>query len=235
MSRSLRRGALAAAAIVFSIGSLAACGAGNDAQTLQIKPDNAAVTKGDIKIQNALVITQGEKEKKGPAVVSATIFNAGTKPETLEAITLGGSKGRVELKPAAGGTGKIVVPAGGSVVLGGKGNASAVIEGGREAVKDGDAQKVQFKLSSTGDVALEAFVVPSTGYYAGFGPTEAPAAAGATPSGSPSGSPQAGATPSGAPSGSPQAGATPSGSPSGAAAGKPSGSPSGSPSTGAGH
>ena len=42
VSRSLRRGALAAAAIVFSIASLAACGAGNDAQTLEVKPDNAA-------------------------------------------------------------------------------------------------------------------------------------------------------------------------------------------------
>ncbi|MFF8271926.1 DUF461 domain-containing protein [Streptomyces sp. NPDC016562] len=216
MSRSLRRGALAATAVVFSIASLAACGAGNDAQTLQIKPDNAAVTKGEIKIQNALVITQGEKDKKGPATVSATVFNSGTKAQTLDGITLAGGKGKVVLK-AAEGAGKVTVPAGGTLVLGGAGNASAVIEDGAEAAKNGDVQKVVFQLSSTGGVELDAFVVPGTGMYAGFGPSAAPAA-GSTPSGSPSG------TPSGSPAGSP------SGSPSGAATGAASGSPSGSPS-----
>ncbi|MFD9334116.1 DUF461 domain-containing protein [Streptomyces sp. NPDC060028] len=210
MSRSLRRGALAATAVVFSIASLAACGAGKDAQTLQIKPDNAAATKGDIKVQNALVITQAKLDAKGPAAVSATLFNTGTEEQTLDAITLSGGKGKVVLKPAAG-AGKVIVPAGGSVVLGGAGNASAVIESGREAVEDGNVQKVVFQLSSAGDVELGAYVVPATGQYAGFGPTSAPAAgAGASPSGSPSGAP--------------------SGSPSGAASGGPSGSPAGTPS-----
>ncbi|MFD9083498.1 DUF461 domain-containing protein [Streptomyces erythrochromogenes] len=226
MSRSLRRGALAATAVVFSIASLAACGAGNDAQTLQIKPDNAAATKGDIEIQNALVITQGEKDKKGPAVVSATVFNNGTKAQTLDGITLADGKGKVVLKPA-GGSGKITVPAGGSVVLGGKDNASAVIENGSEAAKNGDVQKVVFQLSSTGGVELQAFVVPAAGMYAGFGPSAAPAPAG-SPSGSPSG------TPSGSPSGSPAAG-TASGSPSGSPSGAAGASPSGSASHAAGH
>ncbi len=216
MSRSLRRGALAAT-VVFSIASLAACAAGNDAETLRIKPDNAAVTKGEIMVQNALVISQGAKDKKGPAAVSATVFNSGTKEQTLDGITLPGGKGKVVLK-ASTGTGKIVVPAGGSVILGGKGNPSAMIENGAEAAKDGDVQKVVFQLSSTGDVELQAFVVPATGMYAGFGPTAAPAA-GPTPSGSPAG------TPSG----------SPSGSPAGTPAGTPSGSPSGSASHSAGH
>ncbi|MCX4691916.1 DUF461 domain-containing protein [Streptomyces sp. NBC_01408] len=215
MSRSLRRGALAATAVVFSIASLAACGAGTNAETLQIKPDNAAATKGDIKIQNALVITQAEK-KKGPAAVSATLFNAGAQPQTLDAITLGGGKAKVALK-AAEGSGKVTVPAGGSVVLGGAGNASAVVEGA-DALVDGDVQQVVFQLSRTGKVELDAFVVPAEGMYAGYGPTVAPAA-GSTPSGSPSGAP------SGSPSGAPSGAA--SGSPSGAASGKPSGSPSG--------
>ncbi|MEU9377539.1 DUF461 domain-containing protein [Streptomyces sp. NPDC048255] len=228
MSRSLRRGALAATAVVFSIASLAACGAGTHAETLQIKPDNAAATKGDIKIQNALVITQGEKDKKGPAAVSATVFNAGTEPQTLDAVTLGGGKAKVALK-AAEGSGKVTVPAGGSVVLGGQGNASAVIEGA-DALVDGNVQQVVFQLSRTGKVELEAFVVPATGMYAGFGPTVAPAA-GSTPSGSPSGTPSG--SPSGAASGSPSGAA--SGSPSGTPAGKPGGSPSGSASHAAGH
>ncbi|GAA3247798.1 DUF461 domain-containing protein [Streptomyces lavendulae] len=225
MSRSLRRGALAATAIVFSIASLAACGAGNDAQTLQIKPDNAAATKGDIKVQNVLVISQGEKGKKGPASVSATVFNTGEKPQVLSGITLPATKSKVVLK-GAGGADKVIVPPGGSVVLGGKGNASASIEGGiASAVEAGNIEEVVFQLSSTGDVPVGAQVVPAAGMYAGFGPTEAPAAPAAAPSGSPSG------TPSGSPSG------TPSGSPSGAAGASASGtpSPSGSASHAAGH
>ncbi|MCJ0873675.1 DUF461 domain-containing protein [Streptomyces sp. AP-93] len=226
MSRSLRRGALAATAVVFSIVSLGACAAGHDAPTLQVKPDNAAVTKGDIKVQNALVITQ-EKDKKGPAAVSATVFNTGTKEQTLEGITLPGGKAVVTLKPAGGGS-KVIIPAGGSVVLGGKGNASAVIVGG-DSVVDGNVQKIVFQLSTTGDVELEGFVVPATGMYAGYGATAAAAVPGATPSGSPSGSP------SGRPSGS--ASASPSGSASAPVSGGPSGSPSGSASasTGTGH
>ncbi|MFK0257353.1 DUF461 domain-containing protein [Streptomyces sp. NPDC090445] len=218
MSRSLRRGALAATAVVFSIASLAACGAGNDAQTLQIKPDNASASKGEIEIQNALVITQGTKERTGGAVVSATLFNNSMKPEVLESISLPG-RGKVVLKPAEG-AGKVVVPSGGSVVIGGKGNASAVIEGPSEAVKNGAAQELVFKMSSTGDIPLEAFVVPNTGAFAPFGPTEAPAA-GPTASGSPAA----------APSGSPAA--APSGSPSGSPAATPSGAASGSPAAGA--
>ncbi|MFE2553225.1 DUF461 domain-containing protein [Streptomyces sp. NPDC059355] len=226
MSRSLRRGALAATAVVFSIASLAACGAGQNAETLQIKPDNAAVTKGNIKIQNALVITQGEKEGKGPAAVSATLFNTGIKPQTLDAITLVGGKSKVVLKPAEGSS-KVTVPAHGSIVLGGKGNPSAVIEGG-EAVQKGNAQELVFQLSNAGDVPIAAFVVPGTGMYAPFGPTEAPIAApGATPSGS------ASAAPSGSPSGSPAT--TPSGAASGTPSGAASGAPSGSPSHSAGH
>ncbi|OKK13095.1 hypothetical protein AMK16_31695 [Streptomyces sp. CB00455] len=228
MSRSLRRGALAASAVVFSIASLAACGAGKHAETLQIKPDNAAVTQGDVKIQNVLVITQGAKDKKGPAAVSATVFNQGSAPQTLEGVTLPGAKGsKVVLKPAEG-AGKVTVPPGGSLVLGGKGNASALIEEGSEAAENGDVQKVVFQLSRTGEVALDAFVVPATGMYANFGPTAVP---GASPSGSPSGTPSG--TPSGSPSGSPS-GAAP-GTPAGASSGSPAATPSGSASGGAGH
>ncbi|MEV4341560.1 DUF461 domain-containing protein, partial [Streptomyces sp. NPDC049590] len=156
MSSSLRRGALAASAIVFSIASLAACGAGNDSQTLEIKPDNAATSVGAIKIQNALVITQPDLKATGPAVISATLFNSGDKAETLESVTLEGTGTSADLKPAKGKD--VTVPAGGSLVLGGKGNATATLPSGREAVKDGDAQKISFTFSRTGKVSLSAFV-----------------------------------------------------------------------------
>jgi len=187
VSSSLRRGALAAATIAFSIASLAACGAGNDAQTLEVKPDNAAVSVGDIKVQNALVITQplteSGTEGAGPAVISATLFNTGIKAQTLDSVSVDGA-GSVKLTPAKG-KGKLVVPAGGSLVLGGKGNASAALAD-PTGITDGNAQKVTFTFSTTGGVSLSAFVVPADSYFTKWGPTSIPStpAAGATATGS---------------------------------------------------
>ncbi|MEW2285006.1 DUF461 domain-containing protein [Streptomyces sp. NPDC047841] len=214
MSSSLRRGALAASAIVFSIASLAACGAGNNAQTLEVKPDNAAASVGDIKVQNALVITQPDLQSTGPAVVSATVFNSGSTDQTLQSIALDGSGTSAELKPAKGQS--LTVPAHGSLILGGKGNASATLPSGREAVQDGNAQKITFTFSKTGKVSLRAFVVPATSYFDKWGPSQVPSA--------PAGAGGATATPSGSASasgtGKPASGhgTSPSATPSGAAA-----------------
>ncbi|WP_299535688.1 DUF461 domain-containing protein [uncultured Streptomyces sp.] len=193
MSRSLRHGALAATALVVSIVSLTACGAGNDAQTLEVKPDNAATSVGTIKIQNVNVITQPEHDAEGPAVVAATLFNGGTKAETLQSVELPGSDAPVELH-AAKGDGPIEIPAGGRVIIGGEGNASAVIENGREATRNGNVQSVVFHLSETGEIQLGATVVPATGFFEGFGPSALPSAAG-SPSPSASESADASATP----------------------------------------
>ncbi len=202
MSRSLRHGVLAATAIAFSIAALSACGAGKNAQTLEVRPDNAATSSGDIKIQNANVVTQPVRGANGPAVVTATLFNNGSTAETLDAITLTGSSGSVQLH-AAKGAGPVVVPAGGQVILGGAGNASAVIENGNEATQNGNVQSLVFKLSRTGDIALGASVVPSDSYFKGFGPSSLPKlpkpqeeSAEATPSGSASETPGASGTPS---------------------------------------
>ncbi|MDQ0794862.1 DUF461 domain-containing protein [Streptomyces sp. B1I3] len=173
MSRSLRHGALAATALVFSIASLSACSAGNDAQTLQVRPDNAATAVDNIKIQNANIITQPGHETEGPAVVNATLFNEGPKAEVLEAVKLPGTNATVELH-AAEGKGPIKVPAGGRVILGGKGNASAVIGNGRQAGSDGNVQSVVFTFSETGDVGLGALIVPASGFFEGFGPSTLP-------------------------------------------------------------
>ncbi|MGP4005414.1 copper chaperone PCu(A)C [Streptomyces sp. 4N124] len=217
MSSSLRRGALAAAAIAFSIASLSACAAGNNAQTLEVKPDNAATTVGDIKIQNAVVITQPDEESTGPAAVAATVFNSGNKAQTLDSITVDGA-GTAKLTAAKGKN--FSIPAGGSLVLGGENNASAVLTGSREAMKDGDAQKVTFAFSTTGDVSLEAFVVPAESYFSSWGPTEVPAA----PGGSASASEKPGEGASGSPSGS----ASPSGNGSQTDAASASATPTGS-------
>ncbi|MGW5655870.1 DUF461 domain-containing protein [Streptomyces humi] len=189
MSSSLRRGALAASALAFSVASLAACGAGNNSQTLEIKPDNAATSVGDIKVQNATVITQPDLTSTGPAVVSATIFNTGTEPQTLQSIVVAGTNKTAELHATK--SQPLTIPGGGRLILGGKDNASAVLPSSREAVKDGNAQKITFTFSKTGDVSLRAFVVPAESYFTGWGPSSVPSAS-ASASASASGSPAAG-------------------------------------------
>ncbi|MEY2247371.1 DUF461 domain-containing protein [Streptomyces sp. SAS_267] len=203
MSSSLRRGTLAAAVIAFSIASLAACGAGSDAQTLEVKPDNAATSVGVVKVQNALVITQPDVKATGPAVISATLFNNGTTAQTVDAIKVEG-EGTAQITPAEG-KGKLTVPAGGSIVIGGKGNASAALSSPSETVLNGSVQKVTFSFSETGDVSLSAFVVPAESYFTKWGPSDIPAApatssAPATsPSESATGSPSASESASGEP------------------------------------
>ncbi|MEU4213419.1 DUF461 domain-containing protein [Streptomyces sp. NPDC026206] len=198
MSSSLRRGALAATALVLSIASLSACAAGNSAQTLEVKPDNAATSVGDIKLQNVNVITQPKQDTAGPAVITGQVFNNGRKDQTLRSVKLPGKNVTVKLTPAKGKSGDIVVPAGGSVLLGGKDNASAVLPKGREGLKDGESQPLTFELSSTGEVKISAFVVPATSYFKEWGPEEMPAQGkpGGTKPGKPAGS--ASASPSGA-------------------------------------
>jgi hypothetical protein len=207
VSRSLRRGAFAASALVLSLASLTACGAGNNAQTLQVKPDSAATSVETITIQAATVVTQPKTDAKGPAVVTGTLFNNGTSAQTLDSISLPGTSATVKLSPAKG-NGPVTVPANGSVRLGGQGNASAVIENGREAAQDGNAQQVVFSFSDTGDVGLRALVVPATSFFAGVGPSEQPSA---------SPSPSASGTPSGAASGSPSGSGLPTDSASASA------------------
>lgn len=214
MSSSLRRGSLAAAAIAFSIASLAACGAGNNAQTLEVKPDNAATSVGDIRIQNATVITQPDRESKGPAVVTGTLFNNGSSAQTLDAITVDGVGKTAKLTDAKGGS-KISVPAGGSVVLGGKGNASAELPNSRTAVLDGNAQPITFSFSKAGDVKLKAFVVPADSYFKKWGPSEVPAAPGTSASPSTSASTSTSATPGHGASASASTSASESESPAG--------------------
>ncbi|WP_406147018.1 DUF461 domain-containing protein [Streptomyces sp. NBC_01012] len=175
MSRSLRHGAFAATALVFSIAALSACSAGNDAQTLQVRPDNAATAVDSIKIQNLNIITQPEPDAEGPAVISATLFNDGPKREVVEKVALPGTNATVTLQPAKG-KGPLVVPAGGRLIIGGENNASAVIENGRQAGSNGSVQTVAFTFSETGDIDLGAAIVPATSFFEKFGPSALPSA-----------------------------------------------------------
>ncbi|GAA2427243.1 DUF461 domain-containing protein [Streptomyces macrosporus] len=171
MSSSLRRGALAASTLALSIAALTACGAGPDAQSLNIQSDNASTAVGDIEIQNVNIITA--EDEPGPASISARIFNNGTKDEKLESITIAGSGETVELSPAEGQD--LTIPAGDSLALGGEGNASALIpDTERAGISDGNAQPIVFELSSTGRVEMRVTVVPETHAWEGYGPSGTP-------------------------------------------------------------
>ncbi|WP_446039483.1 DUF461 domain-containing protein [Streptomyces sp. SID1121] len=219
MSRSLRRGTFAASALVLSLASLTACGAGNNAQTLGIKPDSAATSIGDITIQAATLVTQPQLDATGPAVVTGTVFNNGRTAQTLDSITLPGTGATVKLSPAKGKGPVTVPPNGGWVRLGGEGNASAVIEDGREAAKDGNAQPVVFSFSDTGDVGLRALVVPAKSFFEGVGPSTQPspsasASASESPAADASESPSGTESGSASESGQPESGQPESGQPS---------------------
>jgi hypothetical protein len=201
VSSSIRRGTLAATVLALAVVTLSACAAGHDAQTLEVKPDNAATSVGSVKVQNVTIVTPDSGE--GPAAVTGRIFNRGSKDETLTAIKVKGTGERVKLRPAKGEK-ALTVPAGGSLALGGEGNASAEIPqtAGMKAVRNGNAQPVSFDLSRTGVVTLRATVVPAHGDFRKFGPTVEPSPS--TSSGTPSGTPSGSASES--PSGSPSAG-----------------------------
>ncbi|SOD64762.1 hypothetical protein SAMN06297387_11969 [Streptomyces zhaozhouensis] len=162
MSSSLRRG-VAAAFFAFPLFAATACGAGVDAETNNVRPDNASAHVDDIKVQSVNVILPEGEDRAG---LSARLINNGTEDQTLEAIGLGDSGQRLELTPAEGET-SVTVPAGGSVALGGEGNATAVVADTEAAeVRLGNAQQLVFLLSETGEIDLSARVVPASGAFA---------------------------------------------------------------------
>lgn len=196
MVRSFRRGAVAAV-LALSLAPLAACAAGNQAQTLNVHPDNPETSKGPIQVQNAIVLTQ----PNGPATVTARLYNNGSSAQTLDSVQLAG--GQSATLSAANGGGSVTVPAHGTVLLGGKGNPSAVVTSGAEALRDGDVQNAVFVFSGTGAVALPVNVLPATGFYQPYGPGSLPA----TPAPSPTATP---ATPTAKPGSAPSSSSTPS-------------------------
>ncbi len=224
VSRSLRRGALAAVAALSIAPFASACGTGQDPQTLEVKPDSVATTVGDIEIQNAFILT--EPKGGGAAVITGRVFNNGTTATKLESVSVRGAADQVTLKGANGAAGPITIPAGGSVALGGDGNPVALLADST-GVRPGDFQPTVFTFSGSGDVRISPAVVPAEHYFAPYGPgVAATPSTVAMPSTLPSGSASA---PAGAPSASGSAvpGAGASGSPASGTTMKPvtSGSP----------
>ncbi|MFJ8626592.1 DUF461 domain-containing protein [Kitasatospora sp. NPDC093550] len=219
MSRSLRRGSIAAIAAI-AIASLSSCAAGNTPDTLQIKPDNAAATLGtDLRLNNIVVVTgEGTSgDYTGPANVVVNISNTATTPAELQSITVGSSA--ATLADAAGATlTGIVIPAGGSVAIGGQGNPSATVASA--SVHVGGFAPTTFTFKDGQKVDAQAGVSPDgKGLYKGFGPTPSATATPAKSSSPTAAAPSAGATTPGAtatPGATPGATATGTAVPAGA-------------------
>ncbi|GLW53858.1 hypothetical protein [Kitasatospora phosalacinea] len=217
MSRSLRRGA-AAALVLAAIVPLAACAAGNDASTLEIKPDNAATAIGtDVKLNNIVVVTpKGTAgEYSGAAALTVNIANTGGEAEVLTSVKIGDSAAALTDESGAAVQGITLAP-GQSVLLGAEGGPTASVPGSELSV--GGYARTTFTFKNAGEVSADANVQPAEGYYEDFGPQAAAPSPSASAPVSPAASASAGA------SGSPSAGATASGSASAPAV--PSGSAS---------
>ncbi|WP_282206099.1 DUF461 domain-containing protein [Kitasatospora fiedleri] len=225
MSRSLRRGAVAAI-VLAAIVPLAACAAGNDASTLQIKPDNAATAIGsDVKLNNIVVVTPGGTagEYTGPANVTVNVANTGDGPEVLTSLKVGDTAAKLTDKSGAA-VDSIALAPGESVLLGAEGGPLAAVPNADVSV--GGYVKTTFTFKNAGEVSANANVQPADGLYEGYGPAKASPSAPASPAASASAS--AGASVSAGASTSPSAGA--STSPSAGATGSASApaAPSGS-------
>ncbi|MEU3568926.1 DUF461 domain-containing protein [Kitasatospora sp. NPDC036755] len=203
MSRSLRRGSIAAIAAI-AIASLSSCAAGNTPDTLQIKPDNAAATLGtNLRLNNIVVVTAegASGDHTGPANVVVNIANTATTPAELQSVTVGGAA--ATFADAAGAPlSEIVVPAGGSVVIGGQGNPSATAASA--TVHVGGFAPTVFTFKDGQKVEAQAAVSPDSGehgrgLYQGFGPTPSPTATPAKTATPGATAPSAGATTPGAP------------------------------------
>ncbi|MFJ9775264.1 DUF461 domain-containing protein [Kitasatospora sp. NPDC101157] len=221
MSRSLRRGSIAAIAAI-AIASLSSCAASTTPDTLQIKPDNAAATLGtNIRLNNIVLVTGvgTSGDYTGAANVVVNISNTAGTPAELQSITVGNAA--ATFSDAAGAPlSSIVVPAGGSVILGGQGNPSALINS--VSVHIGGFATTTFAFKDGQKVDAQAAVSPDSGIYKGFGPTPAPTPTPAavptkatTPAATAPATPSAGATAPVTPSApaTPTAGATVPGAP----------------------
>ena len=220
MSRSLRRGSLAAVAAL-AITSLSACATGNNAETLEVRPDNASVSLGDSLLMNNIVVVTGDEssgEHTGPANVTVNISNNGGSAATLKSITVAG--GAATLTDAAGATvDQLVIPAGDAVLVGAEGAPAAHLAS--VSLQVGGFVPTAFTFAEAGTAQTQAAVYPNVGFYKGFGPKPAAAPSpSATSSASPGAavSPTAGTSPTATATGSPSAGApagaTATGSPS---------------------
>ncbi|MEY9962825.1 hypothetical protein ABIA33_000851 [Streptacidiphilus sp. MAP12-16] len=174
MSRSLRRGAVAAV-IIATAPILAACSAGDNAASLQVKPDNAATSIGStLKLNGIVVVTTAIGQ--APANVTVNISNTGDQADNLVSVAVGSTQAVL--------SGPATINSGGSLLLSGPGQVSATVP--TLTAMPGQNANVTFTFANAGSVTVQALVSAGTGIYASYAPV--------APTPSPSASPSLAAT-----------------------------------------
>ncbi|GCD94240.1 hypothetical protein [Embleya hyalina] len=174
MSRSLRRGALAATvAVVLPLA--AGCASGKEAETSKIQPDTANAAFGSFKIQNVQLVTSDPG--KNLVSLGGALFNEGTTPETITKVTVDGAG------QALGGP--LTIPAGGAAYLVDRPQGMAaddpqgrvyigpLVFPNAAKVEAGSFRRVTFAFGTAGETSLDVSVHAPSGYFAQLKPTPA--------------------------------------------------------------
>lgn len=182
MSRSLRRGAVAAL-IIATAPVLAACSAGDGAASLQVKPNAAATTIGSTLKLNGITVVTATNGSSTANVVANIANNSSTTAETLTGVTLDGNPATL--------SGPAVIPPLGALLLSGPQQVTAQVASLSEM--PGQNATVSFTFANAGSTTIQALVNAGAGEYAVYAPaasTPSPAASLSTlptPSGTASG------------------------------------------------
>lgn len=162
MSRSLRRGAVAAVIAVAIAPVLAACSAGSSAATLQVKPNAAAtsVNGGQLKLNGVAIVA--DANGNAPASVIASIANNEQQAENLVSVTVGTT--------AASLTGPTAIPSGSALSLGTPGANATLATVPSLDQPAGANEPITFVFANGGSVTLSAQIQTGTGEYAPYAP-----------------------------------------------------------------
>lgn len=203
-SRRGRAGLAATAVVLTAAPFAAACGAGFNAASLVVKPNAAAGTIGDIKINNVWVIVDPDS---GTAEVIGAVTNTGTAPDQLVSVSANGNFATVvapaatttDTAPAvATGAGvtvsgeTVTIPPGESASFGETASPELEIIGAGLTL--GTFATVKMTFAQAGSITLSAQVEQNTGLFVGYNPNAASPSASSSPSASASSSASASAS-----------------------------------------
>lgn len=200
------RTVLAGAAVLVALPVLAACSAGTNPETSDIKPDNGSATAGYMWLSNVWVVAD---PNSGNAEVIGQVANTNPSQDTsteLTSVTVNGNPTTVQnadsptLAPGVTVSGDdVTIPGLRSVQFGQKGQPMLLAANAGLTV--GQNAQVVYTFSDGGTATVTAQIQPNTGVWAPYNPN-GPATATAFPSASASGSASASAGGSATPSGS---------------------------------
>lgn len=182
MSLSLRRGALATAAVLAFVPLAAGCGASFNAGSEQVVPDNTDARIGALSLLDIDVVIDPSTDR---GLVTGTVVNDGRGADQLQQLSAAGhqaqlaqgsgtsASGAASLTAAATVT-SLPIPAGDTLRLGSTGMAMATVPS--TGLTPGSYVPVVFQFADAGTTTVQALVEPDNGIYAGITPAPTPTA-----------------------------------------------------------